>query len=421
MLQILFKILIDARGDGDKRGVQALKSQISSNLSASSHEVPPIQLHLRLRSIAPFMVKILDRYILRKLFATTVFMVLIFSVIAVAVDASEKADDFVKSGLTTWEIMRKYYVGFVAFIFSMIFPLMTFIAVIFFTSKMAGRTEVVAILAGGVRFNRFLRPYMLGSFLLAAFFWVATQYWIPKANVLRANFQATYIDSKSSYEQSKYYERGRNYYVRVDTNTFAGFRSYDTTSKSALGGFFLERIKDTRVIYNLRADNARWDTAKKGWKLENVIERRIHAVTESVQVLPDTTIVLNVKPDDIRFDKYLKDKMTTPQLMQYIKDEEARGSEGLNEFKVERYRRDATPVSVIILTFIGAVVASRKTRGGSGLHLAVGIITAAIFVVMDKFSLTFSTKGNFPPLLAAWTPNIIFSLVAVWLYRMAPK
>jgi len=198
-------------------------------------------------------------------------------------------------------------------------------------------------------------------------------------------------------------------------------RAYDTATKTALGGFFMERIKGTRVIYNLRADNARWDTAKNSWKLNNVVERRIDGMKEDVTIIADTLIRLNVKPADIRFDKYLKDKMTTPELVQYIAAEEVRGSEGLNEFKVERYRRDATPVSVLILTFIGAVVASRKTRGGSGLHLAVGIITAAIFVVMDKFSLTFSTKGNFPPLLAAWTPNFLFALVAIWLYRIAPK
>ena len=132
-------------------------------------------------------------------------------------------------------------------------------------------------------------------------------------------------------------------------------------------------------------------------------------------------VKLNVQPSAIRPDKYLKDKMTTPELKAFIKEEELRGTEGLNDYRVERYRRDATPFSVFILTIIGAVVASRKTRGGSGLHLALGIVTAAIFVVMDKFSLTFSTKGNFPPLLAAWMPNIIFTIIAAWLYRIAPK
>lgn len=347
-------------------------------------------------------------------------MVLIFSVIAVAIDTSEKADDFVKSGLSSYQIVKQYYLGFVPFIISMIFPLMVFIAVIFFTSKMAGKSELVAILAGGVRFNRLLRPYLLGAVFMGGIFWFSTQYLIPKANVVRGNFQAAYIDSKSSYEQGEYSKRSRNFYLRVDANTFAGMRNYDTLSKSA-NDFFMDRLQGTSMVYNLRADYIRWDTATKKWKLQNAIERHINGVKEESKVIPEMVINLNIRPQEIRFDKYLKDKMTTPELRHYIRAEEARGSEGLNDYKVERYRRDATPVSVLILTLIGAVVASRKTRGGSGLHLAVGIITAAIFVVMDKFSLTFSTKGSFPPLLAAWMPNILFSIVAIWLYRIAPK
>jgi lipopolysaccharide export system permease protein len=347
-------------------------------------------------------------------------MVLIFSVIAVAIDTSEKADDFVKSGLSSWQIVTHYYIGFVPFIISMIFPLMVFIAVIFFTSKMAGKSELVAILAGGVRFNRMLLPYFMGALILGGTFWVATQFWIPKAAAIRGDFQANYIDSKSSYEQGEYSKRSRHYYFRIDANTFAGMRNYDTTFKTA-NDFYMDRLVGTKLVYNLRADNLRWDTAAKKWKLQNALERKIDGIHEVAKRIPEMTVNLNLKPSEIRFDKYLKDKMTTPELVRYIRNEEARGTEGLNDYKVERYRRDATPASVFILTMIGAVVASRKTRGGSGLHLAVGIITAAFFVVMDKFSLTFSTKGNFPPLLAAWMPNILFSIVAVWLYRIAPK
>jgi lipopolysaccharide export system permease protein len=365
--------------------------------------------------------KILDWYIIKKLVTTTIFIVIIFSVIAGVVDASEKADDFMKSGQSAYYILTKYFGGFIPFIISMIFPLMVFIAVILFTSKMAGRSEIVAMLAGGVRFNRILRPYLVGAIFLAGIFWYSTHYLIPKANVLRANFQSRYVDAKSSYEIGQYLAKGSNFYFRVDSNTFAGIRSYDTSSKSAYGGFFLNRMKGTKVIYNVRAQTMRWDTAKKQWKLERVLERHINGINENVKSSNQLYIDLHIKPSDIRFDKYLKDKMTTPELRRFIKLEELRGTEGLNDFKVERYRRDATPVSVILLTIMGAVVASRKTRGGSGLHMAVGIILAALFVVMDKFSLTFSTKGNLHPIIAAWMPNIIFSMVAFYLYRRAPK
>ncbi len=257
--------------------------------------------------------------------------------------------------------------------------------------------------------------------MLGLMFWFANQHLIPRANTLMANFKARYIDSKNSYEQGQYLNKGSNYYIQVAPNTYAGLRNYDTTYKTAYGGFFMERLENEQVVYNLRADNFRWDTAKNKWKLENAVERKIHGIKEDLTVIPVMHIDLKVLPGEIRPDKYLKDKMTTPELKQFIRREERRGTEGLNDYKVERFRRDATPFSVVLLSLMGAIIASRKIRGGSGLHLAFGIILAAIFVVMDKFSLTFSTKGDFHPMLAAWMPNIIFTMVGAWLYWKAPK
>ena len=365
--------------------------------------------------------KKLDWYIFKKMISTTVYMVVILSVISVVVDTSEKADDFVKADVSAYYILTQYYAGYVPFIISMIFPLMVFLAVIFFTSKMAGRSEIIAMLAGGIRFNRMLRPYIIGAVFMGGIFWYSNQYLIPKANVLRAGFQSKYIDSKSSYEVGQYLSKGSNNYIQVDANTYAALRNYDTSTKMTYGGFFMDRVKDNKVVYNLRADNLKWDTAKNKWRLEKVVERNIDGLTETIKRQDSMYINLNVKPSEIRPDKYLKDRMTTPELVRFIKAEELRGNEGLNDYRVERYRRTATPVSVLLLTIMGAVIASRKIRGGSGLHLALGIIIAASFVVMDKFSLTFSTKAGFDPFIAAWVPNIIFSFVAVWLYTRAPK
>lgn len=367
------------------------------------------------------MLKKIDRYIIRKFLSTTIFMVLVFCVIAMVIDASEKTDDFVKSGLNSYQIFTQYFAGFIPFIISMIFPLMTFIAVIFFTSKMSGQSEIVAILSGGVPFNRFLRPYLIGALILGGVFWYACQFWIPKANEIRGNFQSKYIDSKNSYEIGQFYGKGSNFYIRVDSNSFAGLRNYDTGSRAATNGFFMERVIGNKMVYNIRADYMRWDTTRKSWVLQGGVERTIDGLKETLTPFQEKVIRLNVKPSEIKPDKYLKDKMTTPELNRFIRAEELRGTEGLNDYKVERYRRDATPFSVLILTIIGAVIASRKTRGGSGLHLAVGIVLAAVFVVMDKFSLTFSTKSDFPPVLAAWTPNLIFACIAYYLYRTAPK
>jgi lipopolysaccharide export system permease protein len=227
-----------------------------------------------------------------------------------------------------------------------------------------------------------------------------------------------YVDRNSSYNSDPY--RNNNYYLRVDANTFVGFRYYDTLNKSA-SNFFMQKLSGNKVSYTMRAETIRWDPGKKDWKLTNVVTRTIDGVKEVLQKSDSMHVNLNVAPKELRRDDYLKDKLTTPELHQFIHMEELRGSEGVNTFKVELYHRDATPFSVIIMAMIGAIISSRKIRGGSGLHLALGIVMAAIFVVMDKFALTFSTKGNFPPMLAAWLPNIIFMGVAGVIYVKTPK
>lgn len=362
----------------------------------------------------------LDWYILKKFLVTFIFCMLLFTAIAVAVDSSEKADNFVTARFTTKEIIQKYYYGFVPWIWSLLFPLFGFIAVIFFTSRMAARSEIIAILASGTSYNRFLRPYLTGGIFLAVILWLGNSYLIPKANIIKSDFHAKYIDASDPSKNRNFSSCARCFYLRTDTNTFVGIRDYDTSIKFARG-FFLEKIKDNKVIYNIRSESIVWDTLLRKWKLYRAAERFIDSVGERL-VNRDTMILnLNLKPEELRKDEYLKDKLTSPELIYYIKREEMRGTEGLNTLKVEWYRRTAVSATVLLLTMIGAVISSRRTRGGSGMHLAVGIIIAAIFIISDRFSTVFATKGNLPPFLAAWLPNIVFTFVAVWLYRKTPK
>jgi lipopolysaccharide export system permease protein len=362
--------------------------------------------------------KLLDWYILKKLITTFVYTILIISTVAVVVDISEKEEDFARSGLNAWQLVTHYFIGFVPFFMALTFPLLVFIAVIYFTSKMAGQSAFVAMLAGGIRYNRILRPYLIGAILLSVIFWLASRTWVPKANVIRTDFQAIYVDRNSSYNADPF--KTNNYYLRVDSVTFAGMRYYDTANKNARD-FFLYRIRNNTIFYNLRAETVHWDTGKRDWRLDNIVERKMDGIHESAAKLVSMNLNLNVTPREMMRDEYQKDKLTTPELKDFIRREEIRGAEGLNVFKVEYYNRDATPFSIIIMTMMGAVVASRKIRGGSGLHLAFGLVSACFFVVMSKFSLTFAIKGNFPPALAAWMPNILFSGVTYWLYRIAPK
>ncbi len=364
--------------------------------------------------------KKIDWHILKKFLVTFIFCLLMFTVIAVAVDSSEKMDDFVKADMSFSQAINQYYLGFVPYIWSLLFPLFVFIAVIFFTSKMATRSEIIAILASGTSYNRFLRAYFVGGILLASLLWVGSRYWIPKANAIRSNFQAKFVDRNDPTKNPTYSSCIGCFYLRTDSNTFIGIRDFDTTSKSARG-FFMERIKGNKVIYNLRAETMRWDTAVKKWQLTNAVERFIDSMGERFTQHTQFTLTINLKPNELRKDLYMKDKLTTPELVAFIKQEELRGTEGLNALKVERYRRTATPAAVLLLTIIGAVIASRRTRGGSGMHLAFGIIIASMFIMSDRFSTVFATKGNFPPLIAAWLPNIVFAGVAYWLYRKTPK
>lgn len=362
----------------------------------------------------------LDWYILKKFLVTFFFCLLIFTVVAVAVDSSEKADDFVKANLGTMGVIKNYYLGFVPWIWSLLFPLFVFIAVIFFTSKMATRSEIIAILASGTSYNRFLRPYLIGGLLLGGLLWAGSRWWIPKAVVIRSNFQSKYIDKNDPSKNPSYGGCYSCYYLRIDSNTFIGIRDFDTSSKTART-FFMEKVRNNKVFYNLRAESMKWDTSTKKWQLTNAAERNVDSMGEKITYHPSLTISISLKPDELRKDYYIKDKLTTPELTAFIKREEARGTEGLSILKVEKYRRTATPTAVLLLTMIGAVIASRRTRGGSGMHLALGIIIAALFILSDRFSTVFATKGNFPPFLAAWLPNIVFAAVAWWMYRRTPK
>lgn len=364
------------------------------------------------------MLKKIDWYILRQFLVTFIFCMLLFTVIAVAVDSSEKTDDFVKTGLGTWDIITKYYIGFVPHIWGLLYPLFVFIAVIFFTSKMASRSEIIAILATGTTYNRWLRTYVLGGTFFAVVLWFAARYALPKANDIRNTFQVVYIDKGKTNDAGS---GSLTHYKRTDSNTYVGIKYFDTATKTG-STFFLNSLKNEKLIYNLRAETIRWDTARGGgWFLLNVVERKIDSSRETINRLDTLPIKLNFLPRDLRRDEYLKEKLNTPDLIKLIELEALLGNEGLNTLQVERYRRTSIAFSVLLLTLIGAVVSSRKTRGGTGVHLAIGICIAVGFIIFDRFSTVFSTKGDLPPLLAAWIPNIVFFIIGLYLYRRAPK
>ena len=299
----------------------------------------------------------------------------------------------------------------------MLFPLFVFIAVIFFTSIMTNRSEIIAILSSGVSYNRFLLPYLIGALLLGGMLWWANQGLVPKANARWADFDAKYIRFNAP---EKNYNTLSNYYFRLDSFSYAGIRYYDTSSHAG-NGFFIQKFKNNALVYNLRAENITWDVAKRKWKLSRVSERTINGLQEKIVQTDSMRLNFNFKPRDFQRDDYMKDKMPTSDLKEFIQLEMIRGSEDINTLLIERYTRDSVPLSVLILTFIGVIIASRRIRGGSGFHLAIGVVLSVLYILLGRFATVFSVKGNFDPFWAAWMPNILFAILVIYLYIKAPK
>lgn len=362
--------------------------------------------------------KILDWYILRKYLFTFLFFLFTLTAIIIIVDLSERTDDFAKTKLPASTIITQYYFGFLPRIDAMLFPLFVFLSVVFFTSVMANRSEVIAILGNGISFPRFLRPYFIGGIILSAFLWWCNQQVLPKANERFGNFSNRYIDiNYAAWHGTTYIN---NYYFRLDSFSYAGIRFYDTVSRSG-NNFFVQRFKNNQLVYNLRSESITWDTLAHKWKLSRVIERNINGIHEDVKQYPSMQMEYNFKPRDLQRDEYMKDKLPTAELNEFIQLEKIRGSEDVNTLLLEKHTRNAVPLSVLILTMIGAIVASKKIRGGSGFHLAIGIGISLLYILLGRFSSVFATKGNFNPVLAAWIPNIFFAFFAYYLYRKAPK
>jgi lipopolysaccharide export system permease protein len=353
--------------------------------------------------------KKLDWYIVRKFLSTFFFAIMILAVISCVIDYSEKVDNIV-SKKAPLSVVLNYYKNFVPHITALLFPLFIFIATIFFTSKLAYKSEIIAILSSGVSFTRFLRPYMIGGGFLCLVSLVSNHYIIPVANKQRIDFEDTYIND------GNYRFASNDMHLGIAKNTYAYLKDFNYDNYTG-NRFCIEKIKGTYLKEKLMADYAVYDTTRKIWKLHNVVIRTNDSINEKIVKVPEMEMVYPFTPHDLNKGDAIKEALTTPQLDLYIKAEQMRGQENLNTFLIEKARRTATPFAGIILTIIGACIASRKIRGGSGLHLALGIAISAIFVMSLQISTTFATKSNLDPNIAVWIPNIIFGILAFVLYR----
>jgi lipopolysaccharide export system permease protein len=357
--------------------------------------------------------KIIDRYILRKFLGTFFYAITVIISIAIIFDISEKIDDFLDKRAPLKAIVFDYYFNFIPFFVNMFSPLFTFISVIFFTSRMAFNTEIIAILTGGISFRRMLVPYMIGATVLTAISFTLNHYVIPHANEKRLHFENTYIRNKyriSSINIHRQMKPGEFVYAE-DFNNFENIASH----------FTIEKFKDGKLQFKLTAMTARYDSTKGAWVMENWFERRIDGMNESIRSGAKMDTVISLRPSDFGTRINNVQTMNKPELDRYIESEKLKGNDEVPYFELEKHQRTSMPFSTYILTLIGVSLASRKVRGGIGLHIGFGLFLSFTYIMFLQVSSTFATNGNLSPWLAVWIPNFIFLGIALYLLKTAPK
>ena len=356
--------------------------------------------------------KKLDWYIVKRFVGTFFFAIIILAVISCVIDLSEKMDDFVKNHAPFLSILN-YFKDFIPHISALLYPLFIFIACIFFTSKLAYKSEIIAMLATGMSFQRFMRPYIIGAAFLGLGALWANHFLVPMANKERLAFESRYVKEKINYSD-------RNVHIQLSNNLLIYVQSYDYNANSGLR-FTAETIDGTLLKEKITAQSVSYDAVKKVWILKNVSIRTNDDIHETLTYLPELIKKYPVTPKDLREDDETQAAMTTPELTRFIERQKMHGNESLNTYYVEKERRTAQPFAGFILAMIGVCIASRKIRGGSGIHLAIGIAISALYIMALQFSTTFSTKGGLNPTLAVWIPNFIFAAVAVYFYKRQIK
>lgn len=358
-------------------------------------------------------IKIIDWYIISKFLTTFFFALGLIILIAIVFDVSEKIDDFLEKKAPLESIIFDYYLNFIPYFANLFSPLFIFISVIFFTSKMASQTEIVAILSSGVSFRRLLVPYMVVAAILAALSFYLNGWVIPHSNKTRLAFENTYI-------KNPYVLKTRNIHRQIFPGQFIYFESYNTIDNIGFR-FTYERFNEGHLDYKLSSDRLVWDTTKVGWRAENYMIREIDGMEEFVRKGLHFDTTFSFTPEEFNRREIFIQSMDNKELNAHIAEKQMRGAEGIQFDEVEKYKRSSYPFATFILTLIGVSLSSRKVRGGIGIQIGLGILLSFTYILFMQVSTTFATNGNFPAMLAVWIPNLAYSVIAIYLLRSAPK
>ncbi len=359
-------------------------------------------------------VRIIDRYIMRKFLGTYLFAIGLIIVVVVIFDAAEKIDDFTELKAPLKAILLDYYLNFIPFFINQFSGLFTFIAVIFFTSKMAYNTEIIAILSSGVSFRRLMWPYFLSSLLIALLATSLNLYIIPGANAHRVQFEQKYMKR----QQNVRYDR--HIYRQIAPEVFAYIRDFSENSSRA-SFLVIEKYSGRDILSSIEAQNASFNPETRHWTADRYLERTFVDEKEHLQKKTKLDTLIDLSPVELGRVEQLVQTMNIGELNQFIENQREKGSDMIAVFEVEQHRRYAYPASTFILTLIGVSLSSRKVRGGTGLHIGIGIGLCFSFILFSRFAEEFAKSGVFPAGIAVWLPNIIYACIAVYLYRRAPK
>ena len=359
--------------------------------------------------------KRIDRYILGKYLKTFLLALALIIIIVITFDISEKLDKFLEHHATLWQIVSIYYLNFIPSFVNLYSPLFIFIAVIFFTSKMAGNSEIIAILSSGICYQRMLRPFMVGAAIVAFAVLILGNFVIPISNRHLIEFEEQYVKSKAT----NFYS---NFHLQAERGVQVYAESFDVKQQRAYKFRREELSPDGRLLRRETAEAIAYDTTTGLWRCTDYSLRTIDSNRRETLTFEATpTVDFHVSPDDLNFLSQRVETMNTPQLIRHIHREEMRGTGTAITAKIELWQRLLNPIAIIVMTFIGVAIAARKSRGGIGVHLAIGISIAFSFIVFMKITTVFATNGDLSPFLAVLLPQIVFGITAVYLIYKAPK
>lgn len=358
----------------------------------------------------------IDRYIIAKFLSTYLFLIAIVILIAIIFDYNEKIDKFTQSHVSVEKIIFDYYVNFIPYFINLFSPLFVFIAVILFTTKLAGNSEIIAMKAAGMSFRRLLRPYMISAGIIAVTTFLLGAYVIPRGNVARVNFENAYVKKKDP-------TTAENIQMQVDDGVVAYITHFDNVSKSGYG-FSLDKFKDKKLVSHLTAQNIQYDTLsdrRNSWTLSMYRIRTLQGMREEITTGEKLDTIIMMEPSDFFYVRNQQETLTLPELDEFITRQKMRGAPNISTFEVEYHKRIATPFAAFILTLIGASLSSQKRKGGMGLSLGIGLALSFSYIMFQTVSSTFATNAGFPAMLAVWIPNIVFAIIAFILYKRTPQ